>query len=87
MPNNFNNKLILGTVQMGLAYGINNKIGNYKDFSNGLFIYGDMSIGKKSCVKLLLEEFKFQIKYIEFNTSLTIKDQFDSVDFFSMNKI
>ena len=27
MPNNYNNKLILGTVQMGLAYGINNKIG------------------------------------------------------------
>ena len=27
MLNNFNNKLILGTVQMGLSYGINNKSG------------------------------------------------------------
>lgn len=82
-----NNDENIEKIRKWLKIFINNKIGNYKDFSNGLFIYGDMSIGKKSCVKLLLEEYKFQIKYIEFNTSLTIKNQFDSVDFLSMNKI
>ena len=36
MHNGFNNKLILGTAQMGLAYGINNNLGKLeeKDFLN-----------------------------------------------------
>uniref|UniRef100_A0A6C0EIN6 ATPase AAA-type core domain-containing protein n=1 Tax=viral metagenome TaxID=1070528 RepID=A0A6C0EIN6_9ZZZZ len=82
-----NNDENIEKIRKWLKIFINNKKGKYKDFSNGLFIYGDLSIGKKSCIKLLLEEFDYQIKYIEFSTSLTIKNQFDSVDFLSMNKI
>ena len=60
----------------------------YKNnWSNGLFIWGALSTGKKNCVKILLKDLGFQIKNVEFNPNLSLKNQFDSIQFLSNNKI
>jgi len=55
--------------------------------SNALFIEGGSGIGKKTTIKLILEKEKFQIKYIYFDKTNSIKNQLDSLDYLSVNSI